>query len=255
MRRFRSRYIRSLVAGIQFHARQLDPAFPSLFSFHPIKCLLKGIANTFPSAPDARRPITLPILRQLMSRTRDSSLPSPQGPLLECVFALAFYGFLRISEFTTPTWFVPSRDVTLADLEFHPNHYSLSLKHTKTGNPCTIVIARTDSPFCPMAAMRRYVNLRPQTGPSAPLFLTSPHQHMTGAWFTQHLKRTLQRCNLPEGKYSSHSFRIGAATSAAAQGASAASLQQMGRWSSSAFTAYIRPEQAAILAAQRTLLP
>ena len=45
---------------------------------------------------------------------------------------------------------------------------------------------------------------------------------------------------LPRGKYSSHSLRIGGATTAIMYGASEAQLKIMGRWKSDAFKKYIR---------------
>lgn len=49
--------------------------------------------------------------------------------------------------------------------------------------------------------------------------------------------------------------RIGAATSGADQGFSSTSLQQLGLWSSSAHTSYIRPDIDAVLPNQRSLKP
>lgn len=117
--------------------------------------------------------------------------------LLACVFSLAFYGFLRVSEFTSPTSFDPARDITFSDVKLYVNHYALSLNHSKTAGACSIVIARTNSTFCPYSAMVKYLNLRPTSNPSAPLFLTPTHQHMTKAWFIKHLRLTLSRCGLP----------------------------------------------------------
>ncbi len=42
--------------------------------------------------------------------------------------------------------------------------------------------------------------------------------------------------------YSTHSFRIGRATEEAVKGASDAQIRDLGRWKSSAFLSYIRPE-------------
>uniref|UniRef100_A0AAV2KUX9 Tyr recombinase domain-containing protein n=1 Tax=Knipowitschia caucasica TaxID=637954 RepID=A0AAV2KUX9_KNICA len=46
-------------------------------------------------------------------------------------------------------------------------------------------------------------------------------------------------------------LRIGAATRAASLGLPYSALQQLGRWSSSALSSYIRPDTSTILAAQR----
>ncbi|MED6240718.1 hypothetical protein ATANTOWER_026594 [Ataeniobius toweri] len=53
--------------------------------------------------------------------------------LLSSAFLLAFYSFLRLSEFTSPSnSFVPSRDLAFSDLKFYPDHFKLYCKQTKT---------------------------------------------------------------------------------------------------------------------------
>ncbi len=148
VRRLKPQYIRSLLAGIQFNVRCSDPSFPSLFSNPSIKLLLKGISKCYPPMQDNRRPITLSILHTMITVLRKGLFTPYVDTLLISVFLLAFYGFLRISEFTTSSnSFNSARDISFSDLTFHPSHYSLFLKHSKTKGACTIVIARTDSSF------------------------------------------------------------------------------------------------------------
>lgn len=208
-RHFKLQYIRGLLAGIQFNIRCYDPSFSSLFSNQAIKLILKGISKAHPSAPDLRLPITLRVLQTLVSTLRAGVFSSYIDALLESVFSLAFYAFLRCGEFTTPSKsFNPSADITFSDLAFHTHHYDLHLKHSKCRGACSIVVA--------------------------------------------HLKLVLIKAKLSLHYYTGHSFRIGAATTAANQGIS---CTQLGRWSSSAFSSYIRPDVSDILANQRSLKP
>ena len=103
--------------------------------------------------------------------------------------------------------------------------------------------------------MIHFLKIRPFTSPLCPLFLIPGKLPLSKTWFNHHLKQILIKSNLSPERYSAHSFRIGAATSAANQGISSSSLQQMGRWSSSAFTSYIRPDINTVLSNQRSLKP
>ncbi|RXN33950.1 proline and serine-rich 1-like protein [Labeo rohita] len=60
--------------------------------------------------------------------------------------------------------------------------------------------------------------------------------------------------SIPAEKFSNHSFRIGAATSAAQKGLSKQQIQTLGRWSSEAFQSYIRTNQSHIKEAHQTLI-
>ena len=60
------------------------------------------------------------------------------------------------------------------------------------------------------------------------------------SFFVEQLNRALRFCNLDPALYKLHSFRIGAATWAAAKGFSDTQIRQLGRWKSNAFLKYIR---------------
>ena len=64
--------------------------------------------------------------------------------------------------------------------------------------------------------------------------------HQCYAEFDFLLKHLLEFCGLSSQVFKGHSFRIGAATSAALRGESDAQIRAAGRWSSDAFRKYIR---------------
>ncbi len=75
---------------------------------------------------------------------------------------------------------------------------------------------------------------------------------MTRFWFQKHLKLIITQAGLPAGNFSCHSFRIGAATTAAQKGLY--QIQTLGRWSSDAFKSYIRYNQLHIREAHLALI-
>jgi len=72
-----------------------------------------------------------------------------------------------------------------------------------------------------------------------PLFLFQNGQPLSHALLTDWLRQILASTNIPSN-FSSHSFRIGAATVAAPNGVPDHLIQALGRWSSSAYQLYIR---------------
>ena len=66
---------------------------------------------------------------------------------------------------------------------------------------------------------------------------------LTQAGFIGEVKAALERGGMSSEGYSGHSFRIGAATTAAAAGIGDAVIQQLGHWRSEAYKGYVQPEQ------------
>ena len=60
-------------------------------------------------------------------------------------------------------------------------------------------------------------------------------------YFTQQLNISLIGCGLDTKLYKGHSFRIGAATTAALEGVSEEKIKVMGRWSSNALKIHTHP--------------
>ena len=73
-----------------------------------------------------------------------------------------------------------------------------------------------------------------------PLYFFSTEQFLTRDKVTSILRLLLQRLGFATESYASHSFRIGAATTAAEAGLPPWLIQTLGRWSSNCYTQYIR---------------
>ena len=72
---------------------------------------------------------------------------------------------------------------------------------------------------------------------------------LTRAWFVQAVRQALSEAGIDQSNYCLHSFRIGAATTAAANGIEDSVIQTLGRWQIAAYL------QSACLAADSDVAP
>lgn len=99
--------------------------------------------------------------------------------------------------------------------------------------------AVTDSILCPVSNVSHYRSIRPQSSGS---FLIHENScPLTVYQFNAVLRKSFILLNLDRLKFTSHSFRIGAATEAR-MGLSSDLIKKIGRWDSSRFLLYIRPD-------------
>ena len=123
----------------------------------------------------------------------------------------------------------------------------VSLKRSKTdqfGRGVQVFMGATGDELCPVEAIVAYARKR---GVALGLPLTK-------ARFVEGVKSTLSRAGVPSEGYSGHSFRIGAATTAARAGIQDSAIQAMGRWASSAFLRYIRTPRESLATHSRILV-
>ena len=85
-----------------------------------------------------------------------------------------------------------------------------------------------------------------------PLFQHSDGRPLTKAAFVDQVRKTLALAGVDERNYTGHSFRIWAATTAAAAGVDDSMIQTLGQWKSSAYLVYIRlpRERLAVISAR-----
>ena len=172
-----------MLAGIQFHLRCHDTASQSLLGNPSIQLLLNGLKKARPPGNDKSLPLTISFLHKLVSRLRQGCFSPYIDVLLEAVLLMAFFGFLRCGEYTTRSLsFNPQHDLTLSDLTIEDHMYSIFLKHSKSDRSrqgVQIIIAKTNTSFCPFSSMMKFLQHRSPTPRSAPLFITDGCKPMT----------------------------------------------------------------------------
>lgn len=213
-----------------------------------VQRLIRGIKRYHGErARNPKLPITIELLRRLCGRLASSS--SLSDVLFMAAATLAFAGFLRCGEFTLEREkFNPAAHLSRSSVQFlpsgdSPTHLLLSLPSSKTDpfrkGVSISVAAAPNAATCPVAALQHLFLLDPRP-PSSPLFFdTSTNLPLSRSHFISSLKRHLAAIGLDSSGYSGHSFRRGAATSAATVGYSDYEIQQLSRWRSDAYRLYI----------------
>ncbi|XP_067218215.1 uncharacterized protein [Chanodichthys erythropterus] len=251
--------IKVYLSGIQF--------FYKLIYGHPcpaitnpqITLLIKGIQKTNPTRPDSRQPLTIDLLAKCLTFLRSGHMPPDTARTLDAMFTLAFFGFLRVSEITTNSKFNPAIHPTFSDLQvLDTDTICFLLKCSKTDqlkNGNFIHIFNLPTPIQPYQSLSYFLAHRKVqiSSPLDPLFIDENNLPVTRHWFQKKLKYILTHSGIQAHLYSSHSFRIGAATTAAQKGLPDHQIKLLGRWSSDAFQSYIRSDLSLIKQAHLTL--
>ncbi len=155
--------------------------------------------------------------------------------------SLVFYvpASLRLIRRFDPSIHLGLSDVQ-ADTLVNPTCFRIHIKCSKT-NPfrvgCDVYIGRGNDLVCPLVALANFLALR---GPSSgPLFCYTDGRPLTCQLLSSTVQSIVRLAGLP-GNYSGHSFRIGAATTAASRGVPVHLIKTLGPWSSDAYQRYIR---------------
>ena len=175
------------------------------------------------------------------------------GSVLHSVFQFLWLGewLLDSQSAFNQTIHLTWGDVAVND-PANPTMLRIRLKQSKTdqlGSGADIILGRTNTDICPVAALLGYISTRGDR--PGPFFMDSSAKPLVTSSFIAEVRKILVVLGLPQDHYAGHSFRIGAATSAALAGMEDSSIQLMGRWQSAAFLRYVRtpPEQLARLSA------
>ena len=194
-----------------------------------LRRLMRGIKRVHGKATDPRLPITPSLLRSFRSFLH---LSYHDHLTLWAALLLAFFGFLRSSELLS---------LKRSDLHRTSQGYQVHIRQSKTdpfrAGTTVNVLPSGDPHLCAVTALDSY--LASQVPSDSTLFrlqsATLSRQRLN------HLIRVLaSHSGVDSQRYSSHSFRIGAASAAAAAGIPDWRIQALGRWSSDCYKRYIR---------------
>ena len=98
-----------------------------------------------------------------------------------------------------------------------------------------INISATNTSMCPVRAMHKYMSIIPPANRKGPLFNGGRFSPLSRANVTTILHQLLHGTDEEPVNYASHSFRIGAATTAAGL-----PPKTLGRWKSNAYESYVQ---------------
>ena len=232
--------IKVYLCGVQYYSRMAG--FPQIIASMPrLPYVLRGIRRR--QGPRFIRPKRMPITVSHLHRLHsyiERTASIANALMLKAAILTAFFGLLRVSEYTCPSSVSFCADLQLSPASVSINFYRglayLDLHASKT-DPfragVTVRIGRTGGHLCPLLALLRYLVARPAV--RGPLFMFSNGRFLT----RQHVSALLKNCLGAQITVDTHSLRIGGASALAAAHTPDSIIQLLGRWRSDAFRNYI----------------
>ena len=206
-----------------------------------IKKMMTGIYKTTKHV-DNRLPITLEILNKILVGVDHVCTSLYETNLFAAMFTLAFFGFLRVGELVPNTGTEKGHALLFENIHMYPNsHLEIRIPHSKNdqnGEGTVLNIAARNARICPVQKLSAYLRFRPKF--DGLLFVHKDGSAVTRYQFSALLKKSLQYNGIESDRYTTHSFRIGAATTAKKSGFDDDTIASLGRWKSNSFKLYIR---------------
>ena len=250
--------IRTYLSGV----RQLQIAHgledPKIDQMPRLRQILKGVKverGKEGKASRPRMPITPTILRKIKVIWLNGGT-SFNSVMLWAAALVTFFSFCRSGEVTVEdeSKYDANTHLSFADVMVDnaasPSVVSLNIKYSKTDQGrvgVRVILGRTGDDLCPVSALLDYLSRRGNK-PGA-LFQWQDGTPLSKTKFVEATRQALTAAQLPAKDYTGHSFRIGAATTAAMAGLEDSAIQTLGRWKSSSYLLYIRmnPRQLAAM--------
>jgi integrase len=243
------RTIKAYLSGVRYLHIAEGEGDPFLKPMHRLEYTLRGIKRCEAEAGEKSRvrlPISPDILRK-MKAVWDASADDPDTVMLWAASCLGFFCFLRAGEMTVPSdgEFDSAVHLTREDLAWDsptsPRLLRVRLKQSKTDpfrRGIHLFVGKTGTDLCPVMAILNYLVVRGNR--EGPLFLYQDGRYLTRQRLVVAVRGALVRAGMDQSQYCGHSFRIGAATTAAARGVEDSVIKTLGRWKSLAYLEYVK---------------
>lgn len=209
-----------------------------------VRRMVEGYGRERTSQADTRTPISPEVLIRLDGRWAHICANEYEVSLFRAASLLAFFGAFRIGELVAACKTDESRAaLQLSDVVWSPEKLSVWVRRSKTdqvGQGALIELGVCSiKSLCPVGAMRSYLDLRGES--KGYLFCHRDGFPLTKFQFWKITGLALDRVGLSGLRFGTHSFRIGAASTAAALGYGPDAIKKLGRWSSRRYRTYVRP--------------
>ena len=195
-----------------------------LKKFLRLRLICRGIKRSQGDSPRIRLPITISHLKLFFHLLAIPTATNFDSIMTWAAMTLAFFGFLRLREMTCNSPYSSAIHLSPGDIAFFPTYYkpeymSVRVKISKTDpfrSGQTIIIGRTNENVCLVMAMKNYLSSRGNA--EGPLFQHLSGAPLTKAGLTSETRQLLTMSGFQPSHYARHSYRIGAATTAASVG-------------------------------------
>lgn len=234
--------IHTYISGLNFFHKLHGGS--DLFDEFIISKLVEGCCR-LRRKKDTRLPITLSLLKKIAGVLSQVCYDEFEFRTFKAAFLLAYFGMFRVSEIVAPSMGNVDRTLKASNVNVSTGGKELSIilevyKTNQRGYPITLKIpAEIDESVCPVKAVSQYWLRRPNH--NGPFFCHANGRSVTRYQFSAVLAKCLRLVCQSSSNIKSHSFRIGRATQLAEMGVPGYKIKILGRWSSEAYSRYIRP--------------
>lgn len=193
------------------------------------------------------RPLRVPITVWCLARfLRVANLSTHAGHSLFGALVVGHHGLLRASEFVSKTVTRPSllrRHVSFETPVALPPRALLFIAQSKTDvfhEGATVALSANGGDLCPVRWLREVLANAPRKDPDAAVFQRADGSPASYDDLQAFIKALCASAGLDSARFSTHSLRIGGATTLMKLGFAADAIQKLGRWVSDSYKRYLR---------------